>query len=88
MKNEQGKVTVVGHTDNLPIRTLKFPSNYVLSKARAETVAQSLRMAAGASDRFIVKGKGAYKPRASNRDEAGRARNRRVEIILMTGSES
>lgn len=88
LKDEQGKILVVGHTDNLPIRTLKFPSNYVLSKARAETVAQSLRTATGASDRFVVKGKGAFKPRASNRDAAGRARNRRVEIILTTGNES
>ncbi|WP_020562365.1 type VI secretion system protein TssL, long form [Methylosarcina fibrata] len=88
LKDEQGKILVVGHTDNLPIRTLKFPSNYVLSKARAETVAQSLRTATGASDRFVVKGKGAFKPRTPNRDEAGRARNRRVEIILMTGNES
>lgn len=88
LKNEQGKILVVGHTDNLPIRTLKFPSNYVLSKARAETVAQSLRTETGTFDRFIVKGKGAFKPRASNRDETGRARNRRVEIILMTGQET
>ena len=76
-----GQVEVIGHTDNTPIRTLRFPSNWELSKARAESVARLLatRVAGG---RITFDGRGDAEPLESNDTPQGRARNRRVEITL------
>ncbi len=83
LKTEPGRVLVTGHTDTIPIHTLRFPSNWKLSQARAETVAQSLIAATGAPDRFTVRGEATSKPLCPNRTAAGRACNRRVEVVLM-----
>ncbi len=77
-------VDVIGHTDDVPIRTALFPSNLELSLARAARVAGTL----AASDpalrvRTRAAGFGEYRPLAPNDDDAGRARNRRVEIRLV-----
>jgi type VI secretion system protein ImpK len=76
-----GQVEVIGHTDNVPIRTLRFPSNWELSKARAESVVKLLapRVSGG---RVASDGRGETEPLASNDTPEGRARNRRVEITL------
>ncbi len=76
-----GQIEVIGHTDNVPIRTLRFPSNWELSKARAESVARlvAVRVPAG---RLAADGRGEAEPLASNDTPQGRARNRRVEITL------
>jgi type VI secretion system protein ImpK len=76
-----GQVDVIGHTDNVPIRTLRFPSNWELSVARAESVAGLLttRVSPG---RLRVEGRGESDPIASNDAPEGRARNRRVEIVV------
>jgi type VI secretion system protein ImpK len=76
-----GRVEVIGHTDNVPIRTFRFPSNWELSKARAESVARILGGRAG-PDRIRVDGRGDAEPVAPNDTPQGRARNRRVEINL------
>lgn len=76
-----GQVLVTGHTDNVPIRTLRFPSNWHLSQERAEVVRAELA-ARVAPDRLRAEGKADTEPVADNATPAGRARNRRVEITL------
>ncbi len=77
-----GKVTVIGHTDAVPYRGARFASNYELSLSRAAAVAERLK--AGASDpaRFEIKGQGPNVPIADNATRDGRARNRRVDIVI------
>jgi len=76
-----GPVTVTGHTDNQPIRTLRFPSNFDLSRERADAV-RELLMPALPAQRLRAEGVADSRPVASNATPAGRARNRRVEIAL------
>jgi type VI secretion system protein ImpK len=76
-----GQVDVIGHTDNVPIRTLRFPSNWELSRARAESVGRLLGTLVP-GERIRVEGHGDTEPVVSNETPQGRARNRRVEIIL------
>ena len=77
-----GQVTVIGHSDNLPIRTARFPSNQSLSEARAVTVMEYLAGHGVATGRLAAAGKGDTEPVADNRTPAARARNRRVEIVV------
>ncbi len=78
------QIIVSGHTDNTPIHTKKFPSNWELSLGRAMQVAKFL-MANGVDPHGIsVEGFGPYRPVADNLDALGRKANRRVEISLLT----
>jgi type VI secretion system protein ImpK len=81
LKGTEGRVAVVGHTDNLPIRRPAFASNWELSKARAEAVAALLRPVLGAG-RLQATGRADTEPLLPNDTEEGRNRNRRVEILL------
>jgi chemotaxis protein MotB len=77
-------IEVGGHTDDVPIHTGSFPSNLELSLARAARVVHELAAGdARLAERAIAAGFGEHRPVASNTDEAGRARNRRVDIRLM-----
>jgi len=85
LKTVSGKVLVVGHTDNTqPGLSARFPSNYELSKARATAVRDLLAERAGPETRYSVEGRGDSEPLATNDTPAGRSRNRRVEIVLLT----
>ncbi|MFZ1415704.1 MAG: type IVB secretion system protein IcmH/DotU, partial [Defluviicoccus sp.] len=75
-------VTVSGHTDPIPIRTARFPSNFHLSKARAEAVAAVLGPSLGSAGRLRTEGRADSVPIADNATEQGRALNRRVEIHI------
>jgi type VI secretion system protein ImpK len=86
LKTQPGKVVVVGHTDNMPIRTPRFHSNYELSVARAQSVMESLIQRAGNPSRFSADGRGQDEPLVSNNSAENRARNRRVDITLFAGS--
>lgn len=77
-----GRVTVIGHTDNLPIATPTFPDNQRLSEARARAVASLLQRQQVDPERIRVNGAGDRQPVADNTTAAGRARNRRVEIVV------
>ena len=75
-------VQVEGHTDIRPIHTSQYPSNWQLSGARAAAVVQGLTEAGVSPKRTSLGGYAAQHPIAGNATPAGRARNRRVEIIL------
>lgn len=75
---------IEGHTDNVPIHTAKFDSNWELSTARATTMARLLIENFGiAPERLSAAGYAQYHPIASNANAAGRAKNRRVDIIVL-----
>jgi type VI secretion system protein ImpK len=79
-----GKVVVTGHTDNTrPGLSARFPSNYDLSKARAAGVMTVLAGRAGPPARYSVEGRGDTEPQAANDTPANRARNRRVDIVVL-----
>ena len=86
LESEPGAIAVIGHTDNIRINTLAFPSNFQLSEARAEYVANLLKGSLSDAGRVSATGKGDQEPLpgADNATEEGRARNRRIEIILQT----
>ncbi len=76
-----GKVVVSGHTDNQPIRSARFPSNWNLSQERAQSVRQRLLLKVPAQ-RVQAEGRADQEPLAGNDTPAGRAQNRRIEITL------
>jgi chemotaxis protein MotB len=76
-------ITVEGHTDNQPIATAQFPSNWELSTTRATNVVRFLISRGVSADRLGAVGYADLHPIASNATAAGRAKNRRVEIVLM-----
>ncbi|WP_144159842.1 type VI secretion system protein TssL, long form [Paraburkholderia sp. BCC1885] len=75
-----GKVTVIGHSDNTPIRSRTFDSNQALSEERATQVMQLIQDAGVPANRLEAVGKGDSDPIADNKTPQGRAQNRRVEI--------
>jgi flagellar motor protein MotB len=75
-------VLVGGHTDDKPIHA-RFASNWELSAARALAVAGVLRRAGVPAASLVAAGFGEHHPRASNGDDAGRAQNRRIEVLLV-----
>jgi len=83
LKQNPDTVVVEGHTDNVPISTVQFPSNWELSTARAISVARYL-FERGNMDpkRFNVAGYGEHHPVKTNETPDGRQENRRVEILL------
>lgn len=76
-----GRVTVIGHTDNVPIRTLSFPSNWELSEQRAQSVRNVLGQAV-AEQRLSAEGRADTQPLVDNSTPVNRALNRRVEVTL------
>lgn len=81
------RIIVEGHTDNLPIQTERFPSNWELSASRASSVVRYLQLAGIESTRLSATGYADTRPLADNGDEQGRASNRRVELIMQTEAD-
>jgi type VI secretion system protein ImpK len=82
-----GRVVVVGHTDDQPLRSLRFADNFELSRERALDVAKILQASISAPGRISWTGAGSSQPRYfPPSDPANRARNRRVEIVHIPGS--
>jgi type VI secretion system protein ImpK len=77
----KGNVVITGHTDNQPIRTLRFPSNWHLSQERADAVRAELAQQVEPG-RLRAEGRADTQPITDNATPAGRARNRRVEVTL------
>jgi len=81
-------VRVEGHTDNVPIHTARFPSNWELSIARAVSVVKYFADAGNINpQRLSAVGYGATRPLVPNNSPANRTKNRRVEIVLATEGE-
>jgi len=79
---QSGDLIVEGHTDNLPIETEQFPSNWELSGARAASVVRRLIASGITEKRLRIVGYAATRPLAPNQTPDGRRKNRRVNIIL------
>ncbi|MEJ2693054.1 MAG: flagellar motor protein MotB [Candidatus Thiodiazotropha sp.] len=83
-----GKIIVAGHTDNVPISTARFRSNWELSSARAVTVVHAmLSNAALDEERFLIQGYADSKPLVPNDSTENRAKNRRVELVIQRGED-
>jgi chemotaxis protein MotB len=83
-----GRIVVAGHTDNIPISTARFRSNWELSSSRAVSVVEELlRNGDIAADRMVVEGRGDSVPLVPNDSRENRAENRRVEIIIARGED-
>lgn len=85
MNIRPGQIKITGHTDNIRISSslkLKFPSNQILSQARADTVANIIRNTLDDQERLSTQGKGSNQPLVSNKTREGRSKNRRVEIDI------
>jgi chemotaxis protein MotB len=78
---------VAGHTDNLPIRSKEFPSNWELSTARAVVVVKFLSQAGVNPAALSAAGYGEFDPVAANTDAPNRTKNRRIEISLVPNIE-
>jgi len=82
LRQENGPVQVIGYTDNQPIRTVRFPSNYQLSAARADAAREQILKQLLQPDRITAVGKADADPIAANTTEEGRDQNRRIEVVL------
>jgi type VI secretion system protein ImpK len=83
-----GAVQVTGHSDNQPIKTREFPNNQVLSEKRAAAAAAVLLDKGVMPSRMRTEGRGDTVPIAESATAAGRARNRRVDIVVTQGQGS
>ncbi|MBU1223925.1 MAG: flagellar motor protein MotD [Gammaproteobacteria bacterium] len=85
LKKEPFNLEITGHTDDVPIRNSVFASNWELSAVRATSVVRLLADNGIAPERLLAIGREASKPLASNNTAEGRARNRRVELMILSG---
>ncbi len=84
--NIEGKISVEGHTDNVPIASARFKSNWDLSSTRALSVTHELLKDKLLDDiRFVVVGHADTQPHMPNNTSQNRAQNRRVEIVIQQG---
>jgi len=81
LNDEKGALIVVGHSDNVPIRSSRFPSNMHLSLARAKSVMAGMADVLSDPDRLSAEGRADNEPLADNGTREGRARNRRIEVL-------
>lgn len=81
-------VRIEGHTDNVPIATKAFPSNWELSAARAASVVHLFSENGVQDERMSVSGYAQYRPLADNDSAQGRNRNRRVVIVVMEAPQA
>ena len=82
LKAEKGPVQVIGYTDNQPIHTVQFPSNFQLSAARADAARAVIVKALGDPARVRAEGRADANPVGSNATPEGRDENRRIEVVL------
>ena len=88
LEDAGGRIVVSGHTDDVPIATAQFRSNWELSASRAVTVVHELLGNADLSPQKVkIEGLAATRPVDDNRTAQGRARNRRVEITVVYGHD-
>lgn len=85
LKDDAHSIQVEGHTDNVPIKNLFFPSNWELSAARASSVVRLFAESGIPETRLLAVGHGSNQPVGPNDTADGRLRNRRVEVTILTG---
>lgn len=78
----ENPIHVEGFTDNLPIQTAQFPTNWELSTARAATIVRMLTLDGVSPERLAAVGYGEFQPVADNATAEGRGRNRRVVLVI------
>jgi chemotaxis protein MotB len=84
LKHTSGQVAIAGHTDNIPIHTSRYRSNWELSSSRATSVVHELlNFGDMTSNRFYLEGYADTRPMMPNDTAQNRAQNRRVEIIVL-----
>jgi chemotaxis protein MotB len=83
LRDAPNPIRVEGHTDNVPIATALFPSNWELSAARAASITRALTTGGVAPGRVTVVGYGEHQPIAENSSESGRNANRRVVLVIL-----
>ena len=83
LNDEPGPVIVTGHSDNVPIRSSRFPSNMALSLARAKSVMAGMEQRLADPSRLTAEGRADKEPIADNATREGRAANRRIEVLLV-----
>ncbi len=84
LRDVNNKVALVGHADAIPIHNQRFKSNWELSAARSLSLLALLASDYGIEEsRLSIQSYGSYSPKSSNETEAGRAENRRVEILIL-----
>ncbi|MFZ8770893.1 type VI secretion system protein TssL, long form [Vibrio harveyi] len=86
LETTEGKILVTGHTDDNPIFTSKYPSNWHLSLARATAMSEQLIANSALEGRVLPEGLGDARPLAENSTDENRALNRRIEIDLMVAN--
>lgn len=86
LRNRDNAIRVEGFTDNRPINTSAFPSNWELSAARSAAVVRMLSMEGVEAERLAAVGYGEHQPVARNDTEEGRRRNRRVVLLISRDS--
>ncbi|WP_337270439.1 type VI secretion system protein TssL, long form [Oryzifoliimicrobium ureilyticus] len=86
LASDKFRAVVIGYTDNVPIRTPEFPSNWHLSEARAKAVGDILSSFTG-PDAILTEGRADSDPIASNETPEGREMNRRTEIMVLTNPD-
>lgn len=84
LKDQRYDLEIDGYTDDMPINNPLFPSNWELSAVRASSVAREFIASGIAENRLMVVGYGANKPITPNDTSDGRARNRRVEVVILS----
>jgi type VI secretion system protein ImpK len=82
LHDEPGAVQIVGYTDNAPVHTVRFPSNFQLSAARAGAAAAIIGAGIGEPGRLSTEGRADAEPIASNATPEGREQNRRTDVVL------
>ncbi|AOU98450.1 hypothetical protein BI364_11220 [Acidihalobacter yilgarnensis] len=82
------RIQVEGFTDDIPIHSVEFPSNWELSAARAASVVRLMAEFGVGPQRMAAVGYGQYKPIASNATAAGRSQNRRVDLVVLAASKA
>jgi type VI secretion system protein ImpK len=82
LKGTPGQIAVIGHTDNAPVASLQFPSNWHLSHERARAVLAVLAQHGTAAERLRAEGRADIEPLVPNNNAAGRTKNRRIEVEL------
>lgn len=88
MNNVSGRILVIGYSDNVPIRSARFASNYELSLARAQSVQERLQQHLSQPERAKAEGRGESNPLVPNTTAENRARNRRVDITLLVSPQN